>query len=173
MLRLSLFIAGLVAAILVFTLPVLHDKILHLGGIGYFGAFITGFFFVISFTVLPASAVLFTLADTLNPYLLALIGGLGAMTGDYVIYRFFRVETDGVSEKITNNHHRIKKLLKLRSIRWLAIIVGAFIIASPFPDEIGIALLGITKIEMKKFLPLSFILNTLGIFILVGLGRIF
>lgn len=173
MLRLGIFLAGLLAAILVFTHPILHDKILHLGAIGYFGAFITGFFFVISFTVLPASAVLFTFADTLNPYLLALIGGLGAMTGDYVIYRFFRVETDGVSEKITNNHHHIKKLLKLRSIRWLAILVGAFIIVSPFPDELGIALLGITKLELKSFLLISFALNTVGIFILVSLGRIF
>ena len=172
MFKLTIFLLSLIVAILVLTNPLLHDRLLLLGAAGYIGAFFTGFFFVISFTVLPASAVLFVLAETYNPYMLALIGGLGSVLGDYVIYRFFRIEEDTIAEEITRNHRLLKKLLKLRSIRWLSIIVGSLIIASPFPDEIGIVLLGITKLEMKKFLPLSFFLNTLGIFLIVGLGKL-
>lgn len=168
-----IFIISILLGIIILRSETLHAVILHLGSLDYIGAFLAGAFWVTSFTVIPSSAVLLILADAVNPIFLALTAGFGAMIGDYIIYRFFRAETDNVSKEVTKNHHFIKKLTKFKSIRWLAIIVGAFIIASPLPDELGIALLGITKIEPKKFLPLSFALNSLGIFIVVTLGRIF
>ncbi len=86
------------------------------------------------------------------------------MLGDYLIYKLFR----------SNGIDGIKKayIFKSRLIRLAAAIIGFFIIASPFPDEIGIALLGITNLDIKKFLPISFILNSFGILALVGLGKI-
>jgi len=41
--------------------------------------------------------------------------------------------------------------------------LAAAVIASPLPDEIGISLLASQKMESKKFLPISFTLNFLGI----------
>lgn len=37
-----------------------------MGNLGYLGAFITGIFFVYTFTVVPGSIVLFNLANTLH-----------------------------------------------------------------------------------------------------------
>lgn len=52
---------------------------------------------------------------------------------------------------------------RLRSSCWLLFFLGAVIIASPFPDEIGISLLGLSKTRHRVFLPLSYAANFLGI----------
>src|SRR6266403_832089 len=61
-----------------------------LSSYGYWGAFIAGIFFVSSFTAVPAGYVLFELGNYLNPLEIAIFGGLGAMIGDYLIFRFVR-----------------------------------------------------------------------------------
>jgi hypothetical protein len=40
--------------------------------LGYIGAFIVGFFFVSTYTVAPSGVVLFTLANELDPLVIAL-----------------------------------------------------------------------------------------------------
>ena len=60
-------------------------------------------------------------------------------------------------------------LFKLRSFRWLTFFAGGFIIASPLPDELGIALLGFSKLKTSLFVPLSFTFNFLGI-CLIGIA---
>ena len=62
---------------------------------------------------------------------------------------------------------RIKLLLKLKLFRWLTFFAGGLIIASPFPDELGISLLGFSKMRTSWFIPLSFALNCIGI-LLIG-----
>jgi len=42
-------------------------------------------------------------------------------------------------------------------------IIAYLIIASPLPDELGVALLGTTKQKTKEFLILSYFMNFLGI----------
>ena len=45
-------------------------------------------------------------------------------------------------------------------------------IASPLPDEFGVTLLtGLTKIKEKSFRYITFILDTIGILILILIGR--
>ena len=46
--------------------------------------------------------------------------------------------------------------------------MGGLIIASPFPDELGIGLLGFSKMRTRWFVLLSFTFNFIGIF-LIGL----
>lgn len=50
---------------------------------------------------------------------------------------------------------------------------GAFIIASPFPDEMRIGLIGASKLKNWQFLILSFLLNSIGIFVVVTAARSF
>ncbi|HEY4478659.1 MAG TPA: hypothetical protein VI775_02350, partial [Candidatus Paceibacterota bacterium] len=52
-------------------------------------------------------------------------------------------------------------------LKWLSPLIGAFIIASPLPDELGVALLGMSKIRIAVLIPLSFTMNILGIYILI------
>jgi len=59
-----------------------------------------------------------------------------------------------------------------RSKVWKALIpvIAGLIIASPLPDEIGVALFGASKFEPKKFVFISYFLNFLGILIITSLG---
>ena len=47
-------------------------------------------------------------------------------------------------------------------------MLGGIIIASPFPDELGISLLGFTKTKTNAFIPVSLVFNFIGI-LLIGI----
>jgi len=143
--------------------------IASVGNLGYLGAFFVGIFFVSTFTVAPAAVVLFHLASTLHPIELALFAGLGAVAGDFIIFRFVK---DKVTEELSPLFHSIggahvHKLFHTPYFAWFIPIIGAIIIASPLPDEIGVSILGISKMKTWQFLLLSFFLNAVGIFIIV------
>ena len=151
--------------------PFIKDIINSILKLGYPGAFLTGIFFVSSFSVVPASIVLFFLAKELNPINIALVAGLGAVVGDYLIFRFLK---DYVFEELRPFFRKLKNSLFPRFIlnpyfSWIIPVLGAIIIASPFPDEIGISLMGLSKIKNWQFLFLSFVLNSLGILFLITL----
>lgn len=143
------------------------------GGLGYFGIFITGLFFVSTFTVAPASVILYLLSSQFGPLKIALIAGLGASMGDLLILRFLKdkifEELSPLFTKVVG--HRILKFFKTPYFAWLSPLVGILIIASPFPDEIGIGLLGVSKLKNWQFFLISFVCNSAGIFIIVSLAR--
>lgn len=150
-------------------------NIIHeIGSLGFLGAFIAGIFFVSTFTVAPASIVLFYLAKELDPFGVIILAGMGAMLGDYIIFRFFKdkvfEELKPIFMKLGGSH--ISRLFSTPYFAWLAPVFGAIIIASPFPDEIGIGLLGIAKLKNWQFLVLSLILNSLGIFLIITIANI-
>lgn len=165
-----------IAALFYFADSVFIKNIVHtIGDLGFLGAFIAGIFFVSTFTVAPAGLVLFYLAGDLNIFLVVIFAGLGAMLGDYIIFRFLK---DKVFEELKPMFTRlggsyVSKLFSTPYFAWLAPVVGAVIIASPFPDEIGIGLLGIAKLKNWQFLTLSFTFNSLGIFLIVTFVNLF
>src|SRR3989344_4678472 len=62
-----------------------------------------------------------------------------------------------------------KSLSKYIKIYLLYALIG-LVISSPLPDEIGILMLaGLTRVKLDKLIILSFLLNTIGIFILLNL----
>ena len=145
-----------------------------IGTLGYLGAFIVGIFFVSTFTVAPASVVLFYLSKEINPVEIALIAGLGAVLGDFMIFRFLKdrvfEELKPIFMKLGGSY--VSQLFSTPYFAWFPPVLGAIIIASPFPDEIGIGLLGITKLKSWQFIGLSFILNSLGIFLIVTIANL-
>lgn len=174
MLRLILFLLSLAVGIFILRSPQLHDAITHLGNFEYIGAAVAGFFVIMTFTVIPSLAVLLTLSETMHPVLLSLLAGLGGMCGDYLLMRYFRSETDQLLADTTlRNHQFLKRVMRSKIFHWVGPLIGAIIVASPFPDEIGITLLGITKLETRKFLLLVFALDTIGVFLIVTIGGIF
>ena len=152
----------------------LHEVINTIGGLGYLGAFLTGIFFVSTFTVAPAAVVLFHLADKLHPVEVSLLAGLGAMIGDYVIFRFMKdkifEEMAPIFQKLHKNYFRT--IFKSPYFSWLLPVIGAAIIASPIPDEAGVSMLGLSKIRPWQFFIVTFTLNTIGIFLIVTATRI-
>lgn len=136
----------------------------------FLGSFITGIFFTSVFTAVPATVTLGEIAQNNNVFWTAFFGGLGAVVGDLIIFRFVK---DSLSEHIITAFENIrqKKILlffnrERRHIGWLLKLLGAIIVASPLPDEIGLTLLGFSKIKTVHFIPLSFLLNAAGILII-------
>lgn len=163
-----------VAILLIFAdTKIVQDFIHGIGTLGYIGAFLTGIFFASTFTVAPATVTLYYFSQTLHPFAIALCAGAGALVSDYAIFRFFK---DGVLQELAPLGRRISssalfRLFETPYFFWLVPFLGAFIIASPLPDELGVALLSTTRMKQWKFALLSFLLNTVGIFIIILVGR--
>ena len=169
--NLIFLVFSLVLAYFVLRNESLHSYLLHLGNFGYIGAFLAGILFVSTFTVATGAIILLILAETLSPIEIGLIAGLGAVVGDFVIFRF--IKDDLIKEikqiyNLFNRNHHFKKVLHTKYFGWTLPVVGAIIIASPLPDEVGVSLMGISKLKTYQFLLLSFILNAIGIFLVVS-----
>jgi hypothetical protein len=157
-----------VAVILVRT-HVFESLFRSLGSVWFLGAFVAGLFFTSAFTT-PISIVAFGEMAMHTPvWQLALVGCVGALIGDLVIYTLIK-DTFAEDVKDFLRVHRYKKLraiFKLRIFRWLTPTLGALIIASPLPDELGLAMMGFSRMKVSLLVPVSLALNFLGI-VLIG-----
>jgi hypothetical protein len=136
--------------------------------ISFLGSFIAGMFFVSIFSAAPATAVLAEIAQSNSVFWVAFFGGLGALVGDLVIFRFVK---DKLAEDFyylikATKAERLVSVFKLKLFRWLIPFLGALVVASPLPDELGLAMMGLSKIKTSLFIPLSFLLNFLGILVI-------
>ena len=148
------------------------DALLAYAGDGVLaGSFVAGAFFTSVMTTAPAIAVLGVLSLHGNLFLVALVGGAGAVCGDYLIFSFVRDRLgDDLAYLIKRNGSpRFFKIFHRKSFRWVLPFVGALIIASPLPDELGLVLLGVAKMSTRRFLAVSYAFNATGIF-LIGLA---
>jgi hypothetical protein len=165
---------GVILAIILSAYPPLHKFLLNIVALGFLGAFLAGMLFVSTFTVAIGAVVLFMLAEHLSPIEVGLIAGLGAVFGDLTIFRFVKddliVEIEPIYEHFGGNH--LTKIMHTKYFRWTLPVVGAIIIASPLPDELGITLMGIANIKTYKFIIMSFILNSVGIFLVITATQI-
>ena len=170
----TLLVISLIALFFLADTAIAHALIKQIGSYGYIGAFVTGIFFVSTFTVAPASVVLFHLAQEFNPIYIALYAGAGAVIGDLIIFRFLK---DGVFDELRPLIAKFRgsyfsALFRTPYFAWIVPVMGAVIIASPFPDEVGIGLMGLSRIKWWQFALLAFVLNCVGIFIIVTLAAL-
>jgi len=162
---------GILLAVVLSRNSTFHSFLLHLGGFGYVGAFLAGILFVSTFTVATSALVLLTLAETLSPIEIGLIAGIGAVVGDMMIFRLIKDNLANEIEDIYNHidtEKHLKKLFHSKYFSWTLPVFGAIIIASPLPDEMGISLINLSKMSTFKFVLLSYILNSIGIFLIVS-----
>ena len=136
---------------------------------GIIGIIVSGLMYTYGFTS-AIGAVLFPLfALQFDPYLVAIIGGLGALVGDLTILRFIK----GNLHKELHRLGQTKlfgyiKLIPGITHPWVLSIVGVLVLSSPLPDELGALLIAEgNKISERYFSILSFLANTAGIFILI------
>jgi hypothetical protein len=167
--NLTLVLIGLVAAFLITDYPTFQDLLLRLKDLKYFGAFLGGILFVSTFTFGIGTVILVSLAETSSPLTLAVFAGLGAVVGDLLIFRFVK---DRLAEELRPLYQKMGKtrlgqIFYSQFFAWILPIIGAVIIASPLPDELGVSLMGISNISTYKFTLISFVLNTAGIFLIL------
>jgi len=136
------------------------------------GSFLAGMFFVSAFTIAPASVALVEIAQANSLFLVAFFGGLGALVGDLIIFRFIkdRLSEDFIYLIKKARQERFLSVFRLQFFKFFTPFVGALIVASPLPDEVGLAMMGFSKMKSIIFIPVSFFLNFLGI---LAIGFIF
>lgn len=143
-------------------------------GLEIIGSFIAGIFFTSIFTTAPATVTLAELAQTNSIWLVSLFGAIGAVTGDMLIFRFVKDRFSAHLAELLRHHglfRRLKVTFRHKSFRWLTLLIGALVIVSPIPDEIGISLLGLTRMKLSWFIVLSFVFNFIGILVVGSVGQ--
>lgn len=129
-------------------------------------SFIIGLFFTSVLTTTPAIIAIVEFSYFVPPLLLAIVGGAGAVCGDLLIFRFVRSPLANYFVRLAT-HSRLRALgraLDRSPLWWLVPALGALVIASPLPDELGLLMMGLSHIRMPQFIMLSFAMNALGIF---------
>lgn len=181
--NLTLFFVSVVLAVILSIMGVFDTLFADLGSLGYVGAFIAGLLFPITFTAPIATAALLYIGAHFDLVSSTLLATFGALIGDLVIFTFVKDRTLTEIEEIrseyriahrTHDHYRRHKALRdlfhSKPFHALGLFLGGVLILSPFPDELGVAILASYKVDVKKFVPLSFLLNGVGILLILLIG---
>jgi len=147
--------------------------IVFLGG-ERIASFVAGIFFTSVFTLAPATVALVHVAQDLPVHAVAIFGALGALCGDLVLFLFIR---DRFTRDLTNalRPSVVKHFLNsfhVGFMKWLSPVLGAVIIASPLPDEFGLTLMGLSKVRIAILVPISLVMNWLGVYFIVWFSQI-
>jgi hypothetical protein len=171
--KIALFIIAIIGAYFMFGNNYVQNYVSHLGNFGYVGIFIAGLFFSFGFTT-PFSTGFFLTVNPGNIYLAAMLGGIGALIADLLIFSFIRLSFMDEFKRIENTKlskktgEFIKKSIGKKAKFYLMYAFAGIIIASPLPDEAGVTLLaGLTHIKISALAKISLLMNTLGILILL------
>ena len=170
---LLIIVLSIVIAIILVKTGILNELLISLQEWRFLGNILAGAFFVSIFTAVPAGVILFEAATVGSVWEVAFFGAIGALIGDLLIFRFVKNNlVESVKSLISQaRRERIISIFELKIFRWVVPFIGALIVASPLPDEIGLAMMGFAKMETKFFIPISFFLNFIGILILGLLAK--
>lgn len=138
------------------------------------GALVCGALYSSIFTVAPATIGFVEFAQTGSPiWIIALCGGVGAMLGDMTLFQVIKIGfiDDLIAHFQRRSQGRYERLFKIRFFKLLLVVIGAIIVATPIPDEIGLAMMGLGRARWKTVMVVSFIFNTLGIASIAFLSR--
>ncbi len=129
------------------------------------GVFFAGILFTSLFTTPIAIAMFITLSAAVNPIAMAGIGALGAVVGDVVLFSLVRFSFQKDVEHLLSvpRYRRFFAIFHRRMFRWILPFVGAVIIASPLPDELGVGLMGVSRMKTRSLVVVSYIMNAIGI----------
>lgn len=147
----------------------LNELVDQLSPIEFVTEFVAGAFYTSFLTIPLALAMFLVLAPEQNPIILSLIAGLGATLVDALLVRIFRDNFSKGLSGLTKHLkiYLIKKVLKLLKLDFVIPLLGALIVASPLPDELGLFLLGTSDLKYYQIIILTFFLNTAGILLIV------
>lgn len=146
----------------------------YIVSLGYIGAFLAGIMYSYGFTAAFATSIFLILSKHQNIFAAALIGGIGSLFADLVLFEFirhsFRDEIDKLAKEklIIKIHSLMPQIIK----KYMLPIMAGIVIASPLPDEIGVPLIAsIRTFSVRAFSLISYTLNTAGIFFILYIGN--
>jgi uncharacterized membrane protein YdjX (TVP38/TMEM64 family) len=167
-------IASVIVAVLIAKSSLIDVVTTGQGTLYILQSFVAGLFFTSAFTTAPAIAILAKLGSAHHPAIVALVGALGSVAGDLIIFYFIRTRVSSdVSFLLSKaKTRRIKHFFERPFARFSLAAVGALVIASPLPDEIGLAMMGLSGMKIRFFVLISYIFNAVGIYAIGVLGAI-
>ena len=165
--------AGILLAILLVRMGIVSQFIQITASMKILSSFVAGMFFTSVLTVAPASVALGALSTSTPLLVVAFWGACGAALVDYILFTFFRkdVSIDIKGMLKPSMRRRILSLFHHGFLKWLVVVSGALIIASPLPDELGLAVLSFSHVKTKELLAVTFSMNFFGILALTSLTR--
>jgi len=181
--NLTLLGLSILVAVLLAHFDVIGRALGDLGRFGYLGAFMAGALFPITFTSPIAIMTLFYMGGHYGLVSTVVLGTAGSVIGDFIIFSFIKDRTIREIEEIRTEHrvahpiHGHKKrhealvaLFHSKPFHALAMFIGGVLIILPGPDEFGIAILSSYKMNSKRFIFLSLILNAASVWLVVAAG---
>ncbi len=176
--KLSLFAVTVVVAIFILYEANSYDAFNNfVVSLGYIGTFFAGIFYAYGFTAAPATAVLLLLAGEQHLFFAVLTGGLGALLSDLLIFNFVRHSFLGEIRKLKEERFVKFIVRRFRSFfgrfyKHVFPAIACLLISSPLPTEIGVTMMaGLRKISVKKFMVLAYFFHSLGILIILTIGK--
>lgn len=173
--KLGLLVLFTIAAYFIFKRPEAAYYLDKLGGLSYIGIFIAGMLFAFGFSA-PFAVGFFIALSPANIYLAALVAGVGALISDLLIFRFIRFSFMDEFQRLSDSktikriNHRIDRSFLKKLKVYIMYIFAGILIASPMPDEAGVVMLaGLTKIKEFWLGLTGFVLNTIGIFLILNI----
>ena len=121
---------------------------------GYLGLFIINFLetMTLSLFPLPTLFFVFTFGGILNPFLVAIVSGLGGTVGAIFVYVFGRGFKDIAEKKYSKQLEKTKdKFHKYKGFWWIVIVN-----LTPLPDGLISIFCGMIRYDLKKFLIATF-----------------
>jgi hypothetical protein len=153
------------------------SQLLH--GKGYISMFLAGMLFCLGFTAPFGLFIIIEMASQLNPFLAAIVGGLGGLCMDMFLFEVARLSLKDELRRMASAgwfRNAIKLLYHEKisdTVRsYIVWVFAGFIIASPLPDEIGLTMLsGVATIDMRRLAVMCFVLDVLGILVVLLMAR--
>ncbi|HEY4520456.1 MAG TPA: hypothetical protein VJJ72_01490 [Candidatus Paceibacterota bacterium] len=169
----SVLLLSVLVAVIIAQLQLIENILLISENIRIVGSFIAGLFFTSVFTTAPAIVALGEISQVEPLFTVAFVGAIGAVCGDILIFYLFKNHVANDLDELIHltKHKGLKSVFKHKYLKWLVVLCGALIISSPLPDELGIAMMGISRLKFNVFIPLSFSFNFLGILVIGLVSR--
>ena len=166
---LVVIVISIVVAVILVKTGAIQNLLASFRGLEFIESFIAGLFFTSIFTTAPAIVALGEIAQMSQSVIsVAIFGALGALCGDIIIFRFMRDRLgEDIMHLIKNSENGwLKHIIRLKFFRWGTFLLGALVISSPLPDELGLAMMGLSKTRTSLLIPVSFVFNFLGILVI-------
>lgn len=163
------FIFSLFIAYLFSKFEGFHGFILAFGDLGYLGVFLLGILYDFTFSAAASVVLLLVFAEKLVLWKILLIATCGSVLGDIFLFRYFKNSLILEIKHLANQFGWLDKIhdTEKKSVKMFLKFLGIIIIMTPLPDELGIGLLSISNISFPQLTIISFILNLIGLFLIL------
>ena len=173
--ELSWIFLGIGVAVVIARFDLLHPLVSNAGHHVHAGSFFAGIFFSSMLTTPVATVALGEISLVSEPWVVAFWGALGAVIGDLILFFFIRehLSNEFIETVRKSYNRRLHVFFHGRMFRRLSSAIGALIIMSPIPDELGLKLMGISHKKPRLMFATSFAFNFAGILLTGFIARMF